>query len=152
MAAYVTVEDLETKVTFPAKPYDDTTTPTRTAVEGHIEDIAAQINGVLRGAGYVLPLSGEDDLKYLRMLNGWGAGSLAREGVSTVHNGDVGATAEDLWEKYTTELVKIEKSKIALEGAKSTGLPRSLTTTFATDGSDPDISNIQPLFRRDTVF
>jgi len=153
--AFCNIDDV-VSLTKPSTPYNNDpvkpTKPTLTEVYRFIDQIYAQMRLRLVSAGYQLPIVDADDLKYLSMVNAFGAGSLAEEALAGANNSEINGIADDLWKKYTTELKYITDGTLELSTSSTTKVPRSLHTSFAADGSDPEISDNRPKFRRDDVY
>ena len=69
--AYCTISDLEVLTEIDWTP---TTAPTIAQVEKMIDNVAAEIDGVLQASGYDVPVSGADALELLRSINAFGTG------------------------------------------------------------------------------
>jgi hypothetical protein len=132
--------------------YDDTTKPTKLQVQKWIDSFSAHLRLKLRSFGYTLPITNDDDLKYLKDLNAYAAASLAEEATAGRTNDELNPVAEDLWKKYLFGLAELEKRGVILTSASSTRIPRALHTSFVADGSDPEISDNSPRFRKDMDF
>lgn len=74
--AYCDITDVEA-VMQRRESFSSDTEPTDTEVNDFIDKIDAQIKNACRQGGYVLPISGTDDLKMLNLLNSLGAAALA---------------------------------------------------------------------------
>lgn len=57
----------------PKRTYDAQSVPTASQVEQQIINIAAEINAVLRGLGYTVPITNTEDHKILSRINSLGA-------------------------------------------------------------------------------
>lgn len=69
--AYCTIADVEvlTEIDWTAA-----TAPTIAQVENMIDNVAAEIDGVLQASGYDVPVSAADALEMLRSINAFGVG------------------------------------------------------------------------------
>jgi|SRR5688572_25169543 len=151
--AYCTITDIESLCQLTGGVFDGTTKPTLTQATSFMDLISSEINTVILSAGYVLPIVGTDALNLLKLANAYGAASLARQAQSQMGNPDINAHIADLWAKYQDILNTIRTVSGALgDQTKTSGIPRSLWTSYATDGSDENVSDSSPFVRRDTKF
>jgi len=86
-----------------------TSSPTATEVEQMIDDVASEIDGVLRAAGYSTPVTATNALPLLRRMNQFGAAPSAFHGSALT---DTEPARVKYWrEAYDAFLVRIRKGE-----------------------------------------
>lgn len=93
---YATVSDVSAR-NVARPPFTDQTKPTASQVIGFIEDTAGELDGILRGLGYSLPVAttATSALRALRSYNAYGAAALVEQ--SAQHSTTLESAAK-LWE------------------------------------------------------
>ncbi len=106
----------------PQRVYDANSKPTATQVENLIRDVAAEINGVLEGLGYEVPVAAAADAgRVLGHLNALEAASLAEEATFSVGDPNESGHARALHARYREKLELLATGRIALPGAVRAG-------------------------------
>ena len=155
MAGYCTVADVAA-LTQPTDGYkavsDGRGQPTISQVQEFVDMIGDEITLAIQRAGYTIPIVSPVALTWLSMVNAFGAGSLAALTLAH-HNTDTDPLHETLWDKYTARKNEILTGTAPLGTVnQDSNRPASLWTTKTAAGSDPGVSDIQPMVRRDTQF
>jgi hypothetical protein len=113
----------EVKNTIPWFEWRDTLKPTAGQAQLIIQTVSDEIDGVLLGRGYSLPLTDTQALKYLKTINIWGSVSSiikSRQMSNSGIGGDGGAA--DFWEtKYTESLKLLASETFSLPGDETGG-------------------------------
>lgn len=149
--AYCTLDDVKS-LTHPDPTYNSETTPTEAQVEEFVDMVGDDISLTAISAGYQLPINDAKAASKLRLVNMWGAAALAEQ-ANDSQDTEVSENATDWWNKYQSALRDIRGIPGILgEQTKVAGRPRSMWTTHAADGSDDNISDITPWFRRDDYY
>lgn len=158
MADYCVPSDVSDLIQ-PMKPFSDggvgsppITSPTATAVTGFITKITAEINVFLAAAGYILPITGTNNLVYLKLVCSVGAAYLAEAGRTGESSLDESSRAKILRDTYRAYLKDFIKMPGLLDGSVSNpDIPVSMSSLRIVDGSDPNYSNNDPVVTRDTL-
>lgn len=94
--------------------------PDTEQVQGFIDEIDAEMRGVLRESGYVTTVTDADALNVLKMYNAYGAAAISMDAARP-------GTGDGYWQRYQQGLKRIEHGQIlGLEiQADAQGLPMS---------------------------
>lgn len=131
------------------------TLPTLTQMEGLLDDVAAEMNAVLTGAGYTVDTAAlvatnyPRTSDYLAMLNSVGAAALVLQTLPSIAytagvEGEGGGRLQMLQARYKAGLKMIEQRRLSLG--------RSAIRVKANQRLDEDGNEKEPLFRRDDDF
>jgi len=128
-----------------------TAAPLSTAiVEEHIKSIANEINGVLEGRGYAIPVTTDVGKRRLKTLNGYGAAHLVELALQGPNVGgpDAGGTAAMFGKLYRDGLKLLKDDAYSLGGVSpASSTPAAGNADLASGGSDED-----PAFTRGMEF
>lgn len=115
--AYCTVSDVQGML--PNRRYDGTSKPTMSQVELFCKQIAAEINGLLRGLGFSVPLTDANDLVYLQMMNQLGVAYLC-ESATLVGVQGKSEIAEQYQAQYNAMKKDVANGVVKFSGAGAT--------------------------------
>jgi len=113
------------------------TQPTIAQAEAIMADVAAEIDGELRGRGYALPVTDEQTLAYLKTVNIYGACA----GILHAKFPTEPAFAQDWEARYQNALQAIRAGTTALDQGRS--------SSSVASGFDPEA---EPIVTRDQEF
>lgn len=148
--AYATLDGV--KEQDPRAVYSDTSYPTEAQVLVLLEDIAGEIDTVLSGAGYTVPVTTPATLlSAVTRLNALGAAAMAHMGMfpESVGAGPTSDLGSRLWKMYTDGLERlVEAGK-----AGATGTTGTATSARSYQVDNPtETAAAQSLFPRSKVF
>ena len=134
------------------------TTPTIAQADDIIDDISAEIDSVIAGAGYAVPVTSPVwFLRALRMLNRYGATSAVLRSMFPQKSG-AGEAAVAIESYYATQYqrgLKRLATGEAIPPELATGTAQVKPSTYFTrnPNAEEDLGEIaEPFFKRDTVF
>lgn len=148
--AYCAIADV--RALNPQRTYSATSKPSTTQVEGHIDDIAGQIDTVLKGRGLTTPVTTPAAfVTYLEQVNAYGAAALAEMGMFP-EAGGVGATPQGdrLWKLYSQAMKYLQSGD--LPSAIQSGDPASFFTEHPITEPTEDYDWRKPKFGKDKEF
>lgn len=131
MADYCTTDDVQ-DIMPGIGTFTDTTKPTLLQVEGYITSVSAHITGVVKGAGYVTPVTDTDALQRLLDICAHGVAAMVMRGI----RGRDAKEAEAFETIYQQGLDCIRDGEVVgltVDTTAATYLPRSRYTTHPTD-------------------
>lgn len=154
--AYAAISDIQglmAKFTIGAS-----TKPTTTQVTTIITQVSAEIDSVIAGAGYAVPVMAPAwFLDALKILNGYGAASAVLRSMFPEKSG-AGEAAVAMESYYATQYqrgLKRLETGAAIPPDLATGTAQVTPSTYFTRNPDAeeDLGDIaEPFFKRDTVF
>jgi hypothetical protein len=115
--SYCTITDV--RGLNPTRSYGASTTPTETQVTTYIDNIAGEIDAIINGRGYTVPVTAPTALvTFLKQTNALGAAALAESAMFPEPQG-MGASTHgtDLWKKYQDALKWLREGDLPSEGS-----------------------------------
>ncbi len=132
--AYCTITNVQ--ALNPKRTYSASSTPTTTQVEGFITRIAEEIDAILAGRGFTVPVTTPASLlSYLTHVNALGAAALAEQAMFP-ESTKPGTTASgaNLWAQYKDAKEFLRTGDLPSEGSSAADLPFS----FAEQNQDTE--------------
>jgi hypothetical protein len=148
--AYATLEGVQEQD--PRAVYNDTSKPTEAQVLVLLEDIAGEIDTVLAGAGYTVPITTPATLlAAVTRLNAMGAAAMAHMGMfpESVGAGPTSDLGSRLWKMYTDGLDRLVEAGKA--GAAGTTGSAVSARSYQVD-NPTETAAAESLFPRSKVF
>lgn len=139
MSGYCTTSDVQ--MLLPQARFASDTHPTTLQIGVLISSIAAEMKGVLSGAGYAVEQTDSDALDALKLINSYGTAALVERGAFPSPKG--GGGWKELWGLYQRGLERIKKGEIpglTTSSGASVLLPRSRYTYDSSTYSDSAFS------------
>jgi len=129
--SYCAMSDVQT--INPKWTYDESTTPTEAQVEEMIDFVAGEIDTILTGRGYTVPVTAPAELvTRLQLLNAQGAAGMANAAMFPQ------AEENPPWTQYQAGLKSLRNDDLpSAEGSPDVSLPSSLYTSGDYSGEYP---------------
>ena len=154
--AYAVIDDVQGLI---AKfPLSATTTPTTTQVTTLITQVSAEIDSVIAGAGYAVPVTAPAwFLVALKLLNGYGAAAAVLRSMfpEKAGGGEAAVAMESYYASQYQRGLKRLGTGESIPPGLATGTAQVKPSTYFTRNPDAeeDLGDIaEPFFKRDTVF
>jgi len=138
--AYCTITNIQ--ALNPKRTYGASTTPTTTQVEAFITRIAEEIDAILAGRDFTVPITAPASLlAYLTHVNALGAAALAEQAMfpETTKPG-TSASGANLWKQYQEALAILRTANLPSAGSGGAGagdLPFSFTEQNKDNETEP---------------